>query len=382
MKKILYIITQSELGGAQRYCLDLATNLIGEFDISIAFGEQGEKGELAKLLKDKKIKYYALNYLKRDLAPISDFLAVWEITKLINRVKPDIVHLNSSKVSIIGSWASLFSKITAREIRKKKIKILYTAHGWIFNEFLPIWKKYFYLYAEKITALLKDKIICVSEYDRQTALKEKIAPGKKLLTIHNGIEPVKFLSRNEARQRLKLKSEDFIVGSIGNLYVNKGFEFLIEAVKILKKSEIEVKAVIVGSGQMKKYLEKIVRENKMEDQIIFTGRIKKAFELLPAFDVYACSSLKEGLSYTIIEAMFAGLPIIATEVCGNPELIKNYESGLLVEARKPKLLALKIKELYENEDLRKRLGERAKEKAQKEFNFTKMLQETRKVYNN
>jgi glycosyltransferase involved in cell wall biosynthesis len=380
MRKILYLITQSETGGAQKYCYDLAVNLKSDFKIIFAFGEQGEKGELAKNLNEAKLKFFAIPHLKRKISIHNDWLAFLEIIDIIKKIEPDIIHLNSSKISILGSLAGAWIKLTRKNFKKNGLKIIYTAHGWVFNEPLPAWKKYFYLYAEKITAPLKDKIICVSEYDRQIALKEKIAPKEKLILIHNGIEPVKILSRLEARKRLKINNDDFIIGSIGNLYTNKGFEFLIEAVKILKKSKINIKAVIIGSGRTKKYLKKIIAENKIENDIIFTGRIKKAYELLSAFDIYACSSLKEGLSYTIIEAMFAGLPIIATEICGNPELIEDNKSGLLVEARKSKLLALKIKELYENSELRNLLGERAKKKAEEEFNFTRMLKETKNIY--
>lgn len=380
MKKILYLITQSELGGAQKYCYDLAMNLKNEFEVVFAFGEQGGKGELAKDLSEVKLKFFIVPHLRREISAVNDWLALLEIIKIIKKVKPDIIHLNSSKISILGSLAAGWIKLTKKEFRKYKLKIIYTAHGWVFNEPLPLGKKHFYKWAEKITALFKNKIICVSEFDRQIALNEKIASKRKIIIIHNGIEPVKFLIKEEARKKLNLENEKFIIGAIGNLYPNKGFEYLIEATKILVKSGLWLKVLIIGGGEAKKKLENIIRENNLEKNIILMGRLKKAYELLTAFDIYVCSSLKEGLSYTIMEAMFAGLPIIATNVCGNPELVENEKTGILVESKNAKLLAVKIKELYENTELRARLGANAQKKARLEFTFGKMVKKTKEVY--
>ncbi|MFA4833842.1 MAG: glycosyltransferase family 4 protein [Patescibacteria group bacterium] len=376
-KTILYIITQSELGGAQRYSLDLALALKNEFNVIMAFGEQGEKGELAKKLYKEKIKYYSVPYLKRSISPISDFLALIQIVKLIKKVKPDIIHLNSSKISILGSLAAFISKLL---IVNCELLIVYTAHGWVFNEPMPVWQKLFYKYAEKFTAIFKNKIICVSEFDYETALKEKICPREKLIMVHNGIAPIEFLSRQEAREKLNLPENKFIIGSIGNLYKTKGFAYLIEATKKLIEEGMEIATVIIGEGQERKQLTELIKKNKLENNVILAGRIPEAAQALSAFDIYVCSSVKEGLSYTIIETMLNGLPIIATRVGGNPELIEDGKTGLLVNSRDADDLAEKIKKLINNPDLQQELSTQARIKAQEEFNLEKMIRETKEVY--
>ena len=383
-KTILYLITQSELGGAQRYCLDLAINLKNEFNVILAFGEQGGKGELAKKLDKEKIKYYSIPYLKRSISPISDFLALIQIVKLIKKIKPDIIHLNSSKISILGSLAAFISKLSIRnpksEIRNPKSEVVYTAHGWVFNEPMPVWQKIFYKYAEKITAYFKDKIICVSEFDYKTALGENICPSRKLITIHNGIAPIDFLPRQEAREKLNLPENQFIVGSIGNLYKTKGFAYLIEATKKLIDEGIEITTVIIGEGGERKSLTELIKRHKLEDNVILAGRIPEAAKLLSAFDIYVCSSVKEGLSYTIIETMLNGLPIIATRVGGNPELIEDGQTGLLINSQDASDLADKIKKLKNNPDRQQEMSTKARIKAQEEFNLGKMVKETKEVY--
>src|SRR3989338_11718614 len=137
-KKILYLVTQSDFGGAQRYVYDLATSISNNFSVIIAGGEPGHDGELAKKLAEKNIRYIHLSHLKRAISPWRDFLAFWQIVKLIKKERPDIIHLNSSKVSILGSLAAKIKNL------KSKIKIIYTVHGWVFNEELPVWKKYCY----------------------------------------------------------------------------------------------------------------------------------------------------------------------------------------------------------------------------------------------
>ena len=374
-KTILYIITQSELGGAQKYVFDLAKNLQNEFNISVAVGEQGEKGELINKLKQKNIKYYIIPHLKRAISPINDLLSLIEIIKLIKKIKPDIIHLNSSKISILGSIASIFSKS----------KIIYTAHGWVFNEPMPKWKKLFYKYSEKFTALFKNKIICVSEFDRQIAIKEKICSPKKLITIHNGIKQINFLSKQEARQKLFKNNQDskLIIGTIANLYKTKGLEYLIQSIKILTSNfQFPIITIIIGEGKERKNLQNLINQLNLKNSIFLFGKINNASELLKAFDIYICSSIKEGLSYTLIEAMQAELPIVATNVGGNSELIENNKTGILIKPQNQQELTNAINYLIKNKALSNQLGVNAEQKAMNEFSLESMISKTKKIYKN
>ena len=375
MAKILYFITQSEYGGAQRYVFDLADNLKKDFEVAVAMGEQGKDGKLAKILDKNNIKYYIIPRLKRDISPLNEILAFFEIIKLIKKFQPDIIHLNSSKISILGSLAGLFIKL-----KIKNLKIIYTVHGWVFNEPLPAPVKWFYLWAEKFTAKFKDKIICVSESDRQVALKYKIAPVEKLITIHNGLAPVNFYTREEALPLLAKERAggEVFIGSIGNLYKTKGFEYLIEAADILThKLNTPATFIIIGEGKEREALKNLIAKYNLKNNFILAGSIDEAARLLPAFDVYVCSSVKEGLSYTLIEAMQAGRPIVATAVGGNPEMIENEKTGLLSKPADARDLAEKIKTLLNNKTLALELGQNAKAKAMAEFGLEKMVEQTK-----
>jgi glycosyltransferase involved in cell wall biosynthesis len=392
-KTILYIVTQAELGGAQRYILDLAKNLNNDFNIIIAFGKPEKENDLIKQLTNANIKYFIIPHLKRAISSIYDFLAIFEIIKLIKKIKPDIVHLNSSKISILGSIASKFASFAYNS--RHSHYVIYTVHGWVFNEPLPQWQKLFYKYAEKITARWKDKIICVSESDRQIAIKEKIAPADKLITIHNGIAPVNFLSKEEAKEsliknyelriiyppELQRRGTNYSIVSIGNFYKTKGFEYLIMAVHILVTHyALRVTCVIIGEGGEREKMEKIIKELKLENNFFLLGKIDNAAEILKAFDIYVCSSVKEGLPYSVIEAMQAGLAIIATDVGGNSELIKNGTDGIIVPSKNPEKLAEEIYRLINNTNIRENLKKSARQKALSDFTLDAMIEKTKKLY--
>lgn len=381
--KILYFVTQSELGGAQTYVLDLVKNLDKKHEIVVAFGEQGKNGELANRLKPTNAVYYTIPHLIRAINPYYDTIALFEMIKLIKRIKPDIVHLNSSKISILGSCAALFCHLFNRE---KKARFIYTVHGWVFNEPLPLWKRLFYKYAEKFSSITKEKLICVSDYDREVAIKNYIAPLEKLITIHNGRDTINFLPRTEARRKLQelfpdqgLSENEIIIGTIANFYKTKGYEHFLSAVSRLIIEGSKLKVVAIGEGPERKDIEKLIKAYRLENIFLLTGRVDGA-ELLRAFDVYICSSVKEGLSYTIIEAMQAGLPIIATKVGGNTELISNGITGKTIESHDSEALAEEIRDLLNEPEFGRVLGENAKDKALKEFGLQRMVRLTEKVY--
>ncbi|MCK4553923.1 glycosyltransferase, partial [Candidatus Parcubacteria bacterium] len=391
-KTILYFVTQSELGGVQRYIFDLAENFKNEFDVAVAFGEQGEKGELAVKLKNANIKFYSLPHLKRAISPWNDFLALIEIIKLIKKLKPNIIHLNSSKISILGSIAFAFIRIFAisRLAFIRQISIIYTVHGWVFNEPMPKWKKLFYKYAEKFTAIFKNKIICISKLDYDIAKNRLKIPEKKLSLIYHGIKPITFLPREEARQNLipqspfvikKINEENAIlVGIIANLYKTKGLEYLIQATKLIIDAGAKIKIIIIGEGEERKNLEDLITQINLKNTVLLSGRIDNAAELLRGFDIFCCSSVKEGFPYAILEAMQAGLPIVSTNVGGISDMISDRKNGLLAEAKNSQNLAKKIIELINNPELAQKLGAQAKNDVGERFGFDGMIGKTMEMY--
>jgi glycosyltransferase involved in cell wall biosynthesis len=383
-KTILYLVTQSEMGGAQKYVLDLIRAMQTDYRVVVGLGEQGNKGWLAERLRDEKTEFHFLPSLKRSIKPYRDFMAVREISQLISQVKPDILHLNSSKASVLGAFA-------ARKLHQRnKLKVIYTAHGWVFAEPLSSRKRKLYYHAEKYTAKLKDRIICISEFDRDIAIKQSVAKEKQIALIPNGLKKVDFLPRLEAREYIwqmidpegalsaEERKEQTLIGSIGNLYPAKGYGYLLNAAKMLVDYGLNIKLAIIGEGKERGELEDWISQLRLDNNVFLLGQLEQASRYLKAFDIYVCSSVKEGLSYTVIEAMQAGLPIVATRVGGNPDLIQNGEEGILIEPASAEELATGVIKILNN-DQRGKMGKQACQKALEQYSLDRMIDQTKKL---
>lgn len=370
--KILYIITQSEFGGAQRHVFDLAANFTNEHTIFIAAGGNGELFDKADELN---IKTYKLKFLRRAINPFFDLMAFFELAFLISTIKPDITHLHSSKAGAIGAIAAKLAGVK---------KVIYTAHGFVFNEpsFFP--KKKLFIWAERISGWFKNKVICVSEKGYKSAIKLKVLPEKKLVAIHNGIGNTSFLSKESAKHSLEIfhfnPNNPQIIGTIAHFYHVKGLSYLIEAAKLLSSTFPNILFLLIGGGQEHKKLQNLIEKYKLENNIFLIDEIKNASKLLKVFDIFVLPSLKEGCPYMILDAMAAEIPIIASRVGGIPEQITDEKEGLLVEPKANHILTAKIKLLLSNKELGERLAKNAKEKVEREFTLEKMVEETRKIY--
>ncbi len=389
--KILYIVTQPEFGGAQRYIFDLTKELRGDFDVVVAAGQPNELPTLLRKCEKKEIKTRRLKYLCRNINPIKDILAVFEIKKLLEEETPDIVHLNSSKAGVLGSLASFLIRVYPRsylpDIRLRRSRwragprlsasTVYTVHGWVFLEPLDIIKKTIYFIVEWLAGQMRNATIVLSEKEKNISLKFRISKPENTFLIRHGIKPPEFIDRIAAREQFKIKNGDFAVGTVANFYPSKGLEYLIEAARAALP---KAKFYIIGEGAERKKLEALIKKYKLEQKVFLLGAIPKAQKYLKAFDLFVLPSLKEGFPYAVIEAMHAGLPIISTNVGGIPEIITNQKNGILVPPKKPKILAEKINELIKNYKFAEQLGMRAVIAAQEQFSLEKMVDQTKKVY--
>lgn len=381
MKKIFYLITSSEYGGAQKYLRDLAVNLpSAEYQAIIAAG--GGDDELFKQLADfSAIKIIKIPSLQRLPNIHNARKCLKEIVQLLLREKPDILHLNSSMAGFLGSWAGqIYKKKT-----KATLKIIYTVHGWVFLEpgFL---KSRLYFLAEKLSVKWKNIFIVLSEHDRQIGLSKKITSPEKIVKIYNGLNPrtIDFLTKERAREQILPPAYRDVakplIGAIANFYGTKGLPYLIKAASLLRQQKQNFFLVIIGDGPERKKLESLITRLKLSDCVFLAGRIPQAAQYLTAFDIFVLPSVKEGFPFVILEAMAAGAPIVATKVGGIPEIIENEKSGLLIKPKNPMALANAIKNFLNNPKQQKSLAENAKQQVE-EFSLSRMIEQTYQLYN-
>lgn len=313
-KKVLYVITKSNWGGAQRYVYDLATNLPKEtFEVAVAVGGDGL---LAERLKAARVASYPIATLQRDVSLAADLKSFGDLYRLFKTLKPDVVHLNSSKAGGVGALAARMAGVP---------RIIFTAHGWPFWEQRSFVSRAVIWFFSWLTALFSHTTICISEFDLRVARKMPFA-GRKAVRVYNGIGPVELGSGEAIRSAFPASAR--ITGTIGELNKNKNQIALVEAAR--KNPGMHV--AIVGEGELRRFLEQKIKEYGLQDRVKLFG-FMPARDVLKGFDVFALPSLKEGLPYVLLEAKQAGLPIQASTVGGIPEILDEHNSGEFVLER-------------------------------------------------
>ncbi|MDK9867002.1 glycosyltransferase family 4 protein [Staphylococcus sp. IPLA37010] len=365
--KILYCITKADTGGAQTHLIQLANYFAKKNDVYVIVGNNGPM--LDKL--SEKIKVIVLNDLVGPISLNHDILAIKKIAKLINSIKPDIIHYHSSKAGTVGRLAYKFSKV-------KSSFIIFTAHSWAFTEGIGLFKKLLYRNIEKIMLNITDKVICVSKFDENLALKYNFN-ANKLVMIHNGvnIESNLMKTKNE-----KNNGEDRIIKFVmlARFSYPKMQSEVIQAVYLLKNiTSKNFEVNFIGDGEFLVENQALVDSLNLNDEIKFLGDVNNASNLLVNYDVFILMSKHEGLPISIIEAMANRLPIIASNVGGVEELIE--DNGSLLKKNSAEELAL-IMLKYMNIDLIEKEGKRSRDKFLNEYTEIKMIKELECLYDN
>jgi glycosyltransferase involved in cell wall biosynthesis len=312
---ILFLITKSNWGGAQKYVFDLATSDITKrFNVSVICGGDGE---LVKRLRDSNVEVNTLNKLQRNINIFNDFFSTYEIYKYIKTNKPNIVHLNSSKMGLLGGIAARLAHADA---------IVFTAHGWPFNENRSMFSKLIFRILMLLTVALSHKTIAVSQNVIES-LKPPYRLRSKMQVIYNGIKfseykPLpKLSSASNGNDSEKVKH----VVSIGELHDIKGH---LGAIQILRHIR-NIHYHIIGEGEERKKIENYIQKNDLAKKVTLHGHVKNANFILPQFDLFLLPSKSEALPYVIFEALQAKLPIVSRAVGGIPEVTKDIPSAKL-----------------------------------------------------
>ncbi|MGB2580808.1 MAG: glycosyltransferase family 4 protein [Minisyncoccia bacterium] len=373
-KKILFIITKSNFGGAQKYVYDLATSMPKDkFDVAVALGGSGL---LIQKLQEKGIRVLQISSLTRDLNTASDLSAFLELLSIFRNEKPDVVHLNSAKAGGVGTLAARLAHVP---------KIIFTAHGWAFNEERGRLQRIIIKFFSWITILLSHKTIAVSDAVKNDT-KNWPLTNNKVVVIKNGIKEPEFYIKEIAREKLFALTnaipmpDAFILGTIAELHKSKGIQYAIEAFAGIAQIDSRLHYFVLGGGDEKERLEGLVKHYGLQGRVFLVGFVEDAARFLPAFDVFILPSITEALGLVILEAGYAGLPVVASNVGGIPEIIEEGKTGMLIQPRDSKGLAEAIKKIFESPTIRTSLGMALREKIIGDFSQEKALSATLYLY--
>jgi len=368
--KILHIITRLDKGGSAETVVYICEyfNKKEGYEIVLVYG-----GEIKVNLSCKN---YYIKELKRKISLVNDIIAFLKIYKIIKKEKPDIIHTLSSKAGIIGRWAAWLARINKLQVTSKKI--IHTPHGHIFYGYYGKLKTFLFLFLERITAKITDKLIALTEGEKNESLSFGVGKEQQWVIIPSGIDynlelkvsnKLRDLSRNlrdsELKEKLGISKNSIVIGTVARLEPIKGIRYLVDAAKIilsLPSSYLLPSSyfLIVGDGSERKFLEEKVEKLGLKDKFIFTGMRDDVAELMSIMDIYVQPSINEGMGKTIVLAELLGKPVVATNVQGIPSVIINNETGILVPPKDPQKLAEVIVKLINDENLRTKMGENAK----------------------
>jgi glycosyltransferase involved in cell wall biosynthesis len=356
---LLYIITKSDIGGAQGNAFDLIKAFQTEYDVHLAVGETGPLTDDVQAIG---VPVHIIPNLTRKIQLLGDFYCVKQCIDLIQSIRPSIIHAHSSKAGIVARLAGWFCQVP----------VFFTAHGWGFSSGTPKLRRMIAWIAEALIAPITTQIICVSEQDRQLALRWRVGNSRILTTIRYGIV-------NLSDNRAQPAQEPVRLVMVARFNEQKDQATLLKAIAHLNAN---LHLDLIGSGPSFKACQALAQSLGITDRVSFLGDRRDVPELLCGYQIFILSTHYEGLPISILEAMRAGLPVIATEVNGIPEEVIAGKTGLLVPPGDAAALARAIDSLLPSPALRAEMGKAARARFEQDFSLEQMVDKTRRLYAN
>ncbi|MEM7533263.1 MAG: glycosyltransferase family 4 protein [Chloroflexota bacterium] len=373
--KVLQLITRLIIGGAQETVYLTADRLRNEWDLDVISGPQtGVEGSLIPIIEECGIALSIEPSLVREIHPYKDVLALWRLTQIMRREKYQIVHTNSSKAGIVGRWAAKLAGVPI---------IVHTVHGWGHHERQHPLIRAFYIWLEKRTLTVTDKLIVVTPKDIADGLQDGIGTEDDYVLIRSGIELERFghpqVSPPEMRQLLGIPQDAPVVGSVTRLSPQKGPLDFVQMAARIAQTHPDTHFVMVGDGPLRGDVEALIAQHGLTAQFHLTGLRRDVPELLATFDIFVLTSLWEGLPRVLPQAMATGLPIVATAIDGNAEAVEDGVNGFLVPPENPTALSQSVCQLLDDDALAQRMGQAGLARVE-EFGAQRMVDQVSALY--
>jgi glycosyltransferase involved in cell wall biosynthesis len=359
--KIAYLITLADpIGGAQVHVRDLAAAVKarGHSPTVITSGS----GPFVEQLRAEKIPTLVLRHLAGPINPIRDVRALTEVHAVLTELRPDLVAAHSSKAGILARLAG----------RSLRIPVVFTAHGWAFTPGVPPFQAALYRQIERLAGPFASKIITVSEFDRQLALKARIAPADRVVTVHNGMPDV------DARLRAHPGQSPVRLVMVARFGAQKDHPTLLRALAGLREYDWELD--LIGDGPLVREIQSLTASLGVTERVHFLGQRTDVDQILARAHINLLVSNWEGFPLSILEAMRAGMPVIASAVGGIGESVRDDETGYLVPRGNVELLRDRIRRLLSTPPLRARLGSNGRQRYEQDFTLDRFVAKTLALY--
>jgi glycosyltransferase involved in cell wall biosynthesis len=372
--RILHLITRLELGGAQQNTLFCTTrHSRRHFDVWLVAGQGGILDDEALAVPDARV--HLVPYLRHPVAPRWDPLAVLRLRDLFRRERIDLVHTHSSKAGIVGRLAAFLAGVPV---------VVHTVHGWSFNDTQPPLRHRAYVALERMAARLCDRLVVVSARNRDEGLGLGIGCPDQYRVVHSGIDVGRYgrpaRDPQEVRASLGIRDDDLLVGTVACLKPQKAPLDFVEAAALAAAEDSRLRFIMAGDGALRPEVEAAAARLGLEGRLQLLGWRRDVVDLLHAMDVFLLTSRFEGLPRVVLQAMAAGVPVVATAVNGTPEVVEDGRTGLLVPPARPELAAGRVLELARDPSLGRRCVDGARGRLTGSFDIHEMVRELDRLY--
>ena len=359
---VIHLVEELTIGGLEKILTTIVLNLDKKkYNVSVWCLREG--GFFADKLVKEGIDVKILH-----ISTSRNPLSIYKLYRLLKCHKFDIIHTHAYSAGTIGRISAFLAGVPVIISHNHSV---YDYYGKFYN------------LVEWFLSLITDRVICISEVVNGFANKTQRINSKKLITIHNGIDDVCDLtekSSSDLKKELGIPINHPVICTISHMEEHKGLKYLLEAASLLLQSKNDVSFLLVGEGVLKKELKILCADLKIEKNVIFAGEQSDISEILSLSDIFVLPSLREGLPLTILEAMACGKPVIATNVGGIPEIVKDGENGILVYPKDPETLYMAMNELLGDREKREKMGRIGKRVCDESFRTKTMVEKVEDLY--
>jgi glycosyltransferase involved in cell wall biosynthesis len=362
--RIIYLINSLGIGGAETLLCSMVLRLDRTKYEPIVVTIKPLKS-LADELKQNNIALYSLGQTNK----FGFFKAALRLWRLLKQLKPDVVHTHLYHSNVLGRLVAKAAGVPV---------VISTIHNTFFGGPFRQWSMRF-------TDRFCSQTTAICEASTTQMIKRRVVPKQKVRTIHNGIDVAGLCNERESAEQLKrefdIKPDQVVLLSVGRLQPQKGYAYAIQTAALLRDKGLDFRWFIAGHGELKRELEQLVNEQHLSDRMHFLGIRRDIFRLYSLSNVFVMSSLWEGLPIVLLESMALGLPVVVTEVGGNPEVVQQGINGFLVPPKDPVGLAERILQIVSMSEFDlDQMGDNNRQTIRERFSIDAVIRQTTSLY--
>jgi glycosyltransferase involved in cell wall biosynthesis len=382
--RVLRVIARLNVGGPALHTVILNDGLRQRgYDTLLVYGSVGpQEASFEELAKARGLPTVYIPQLGRRISLFDDARAFAHVVGAIWRWSPDVVHTHTAKAGTLGRIAALVYNTASR--RARRCAVIHTFHGHVLEGYFGPLGSAVVRAIERTLARITDRIVTISVRQREDITRRfGIAPARKVATVPLGLELgslLKLEDRAGGRLTVPTELEDVVVGYVGRLVSIKSLDTLVRGVAIARARLPKIRLLIAGDGEERPRLEQLVGELGLTDRVEFLGWRSDLASLYRRMHVFVLTSINEGTPVSLIEAMAAGVPVVASSVGGVPDVVDGGVTGVLVPPRQPEAVAAAIVAAIVESDRAAVMAARARQSVRERFDSARLVQETEAMY--